>query len=134
MSRTFRIGDLAAATGAKVNTIRFYEEIGLMPRAARTPSGRRTYELPDLRRLRFIRYARNLGFNTKDIRSLLSLADQPERACGEVTQIAQRHASDVRQKISQLERLLDELDRIACLCAGGTAADCRILEMLSDGE
>lgn len=125
------IGDLASATGTKVNTIRFYEEIGLMLPAARTDSGRRTYAPSDLERLRFIRHARELGFETQEIRSLLALCDQPERECSEVTEIAVRHLSVVNEKISRLILLRDELDRTARLCAGGSIAECRILETLS---
>lgn len=125
------IGDLASATRTKVNTIRFYEEIGLMPPAARTDSGRRTYSHSDLDRLRFIRHARALGFETQEIRSLLTLGDQPERECSEVTDIAVSHLSVVNAKISQLIMLRDELERVAKSCAGGTVAECRILESLS---
>lgn len=125
------IGDLASATGTKVNTIRFYEEIGLMPPAARTDSGRRTYSPSDLDRLRFIRHARALGFETQEIRSLLALGDQPERECNEVIDIAVTHLSVVNAKISQLIMLRDELERVTKSCAGGTVAECRILESLS---
>ena len=131
MSKRLMIGDLASATGTKVNTIRFYEEIGLMRQAERTESGRRTYRQEDLHRLRFIRYARKLGFDTDEIRSLLVLSDQPDHPCGEVTKIAQRHLADVKEKISQLVLLRDELFRMAQLCAGGTVAECRIMESLS---
>lgn len=125
------IGDLALATGTKINTIRFYEEIGLMHPAARTDSGRRTYSPSDLDRLRFIRHARELGFETQEIRSLLTLGDQPERECSEVTDIAVGHLSVVNAKISKLIMLRDELERVAKSCAGGTVAECRILESLS---
>ena len=130
MSRMLMIGDLAAATGTKVNTIRFYEEIGLMRRAARTQSGRRTYGADDLERLRFIRHARKLGFETDEIRSLLALGDDPERPCDEVTQIALRHLADVNEKISRLALLRDDLEKIARSCAGGTVSECRIMESL----
>ena len=131
MSKMLMIGDLAAATGTKVNTIRFYEEIGLMRRAARTQSGRRTYGAGDLERLRFIRHARKLGFETDEIRSLLALSDDPERQCGEVTQIALRHLADVNERISRLTLLRDELGRMARSCAGGIVSECRIMESLS---
>lgn len=130
MTKPLMIGDLAAATKTKVNTIRFYEDIGLMRPAARTQSGRRTYGPADLRRLRFIRHARNLGFETGEIRSMLSLADQPERQCDEVTCIATKHRCEVKQKIARLRSLQRELDRIVSSCAGGLIADCRILEAL----
>ena len=131
MSKVLMIGEMASATGTKVNTIRFYEEIGLMRRAARTESGRRTYGLRDLERLRFIRHARKLGFETVEIRSLLALGEDPERQCGEVTEIALRHLADVNDRISRLALLRDELARIAHLCAGGTVSECRIMETLS---
>lgn len=130
MSKMFMIGDLAAATGTKVNTIRFYEEIGLMRRAARTQSGRRTYGAGDLERLRFIRHARKLGFETQEIRSLLALGDDPERPCDEVTQIAVRHLDDVNEKIARLALLRDELEQIARSCAGGAVSECRIMDSL----
>jgi Cu(I)-responsive transcriptional regulator len=131
MSKMLMIGDLATATGTKVNTIRFYEEIGLMRRAARTESGRRTYGAGDLERLRFIRHARKLGFETAEIRSLLALSDNPAKQCGEVTQIALRHLADVDEKISRLTLLRDELGRMARSCAGGSVSECRIMESLS---
>ena len=130
MSKMLMIGDLAAATGTKVNTIRFYEEIGLMRRAARTQSGRRTYGAGDLERLRFIRHARKLGFETQEIRSLLALSDDPERPCDEVTQIAVRHLDDVNEKIARLALLRDELEQIARSCAGGAVSECRIMDSL----
>ena len=131
MTKVLMIGDLGAATGTKVNTIRFYEDIGLMPRAARTESGRRTYGLRDLERLRFIRHARKLGFETGEIRSLLALSDDPDKQCGEVTEIALRHLTDVNERIASLLLLRDELGRMVRLCAGGTVSDCRIMETLS---
>ena len=130
MTRMLMIGDLAAATGTKVNTIRFYEGIGLMPPAARTASGRRTYGHADLRRLRFIRHARALGFETSEIRSLLALSDRPQSDCGSATQIARGHLRDVERRIAQLGRLKLELKRIAASCDGGSASECRVLEAL----
>ena len=130
MPKALMIGDLAAATGTKVNTIRFYEEIALMPRAARTASGRRTYADADLRRLRFIRHARELGFNTDEIRSLLALSDRSDVECDEVNRITKMHLKDVEAKIARLVILRDELARIAEICAGGTVTDCRVLELL----
>jgi DNA-binding transcriptional MerR regulator len=90
MTKRLAIGDLARQTGTKVNTIRFYEEIGLLPRAMRTASGRRTYCAADVRRLAFIRHGRGLGFSVEEVRSLLALADEPERDCAEAAAIARR--------------------------------------------
>ena len=131
MAKMLMIGDLAAATGTKVNTIRFYEEIGLMRPAARTQSGRRTYGQADLDRLSFIRHARKLGYETTEIRSLLALSDEPDRECAEVTEIAVRHLAGVNEKIARLMLLRDELNRMVRLCAGGTVSDCRIMESMT---
>jgi len=131
MTKALMIGDLAAATGTKVNTIRFYEEIGLMLRAARTASGRRTYGDADLRRLRFIRHARKLGFSTAEIRSLLALSDQSDGECDEVNRITKSHLEEVKAKIARLVLLRDELARMAETCAGGAVAECRVLEVLA---
>jgi DNA-binding transcriptional MerR regulator len=133
MSKALMIGDLAAATGTKVNTIRFYEEIGLLKPATRTASNRRIYTQADLGRLRFVRHARKLGFETDEIRSLLALSDQPDRDCDEVNTIAAGHLADIEAKIVRLELLREELERIASVCAGGTTvASCRVLETLGD--
>lgn len=131
MKATLKIGDLAAATGAKVNTIRFYEDIGLMHRAARTPSGRRTYSELDVRRLRFIRHARELGFETGEIRSLLALTDNPQSDCTSANTIAAGHLESVERRIKQLLHLRIELQRMTRICPGGAASDCRILEAIT---
>ena len=133
MPKPLMIGDLARRTGTKVNTIRFYEEMGLLPQAARTAAGRRTYGESDLRRLAFIRHARALGFSTPVIRSLLDLAEDPERECDEVRDIAKLHLADVATRIKQLKALQAELGRMVAECgAGRRVADCRIMEALSD--
>ncbi|MBX3562641.1 MAG: helix-turn-helix domain-containing protein [Sphingomonas sp.] len=132
MGNALMIGDLATATGTKVSTIRFYEEIGLMPRAARTASGRRIYCEGDLRRLRFIRNARKLGFDSAEIRSLLALSARPDSDCGAATQIALVHLQGIVKRMTQLKRLKRELTLIAESCEGGTASNCRVLEALGD--
>ncbi|TFI58422.1 MerR family transcriptional regulator [Sphingomonas parva] len=132
MANVLMIGDLARRTGTKVNTIRFYEDIGLMPAAARTASGRRTYRESDLKRLTFIRHGRALGFSTDEIRSLMELADQPDRDCGEAGAIARRHLVDIEERIAQLELLRDELNKVAKSCAGGKASRCEVIELIAD--
>ena len=126
------IGDLSHRTGTKVNTIRFYEEIGLMPKATRTRSGRRTYTPGDIRRLAFIRHARGLGFSTEEIRSLMALADQPDQDCAEAAHIARRHLQALDQRIAQLNTLRAELGRVAQSCDGGRAADCSVIEAIAE--
>ncbi|MCC6787821.1 MAG: helix-turn-helix domain-containing protein [Hyphomonadaceae bacterium] len=126
------IGAVSKRTGIKVPTIRFYEGEGLIKAPARTGSGRRLYADADVRRLSFIRHARALGFELSDIRSLLDLSDHPDRPCGQADQIAQRHLNDVDARIAQLRALKRELSRIAAPCAGGPAAQCRVIEALAD--
>ena len=133
MPKVLMIGDLARETGTKVNTIRFYEEVGLLPVPARTASGRRTYGRKDLRRLAFIRHARALGFGTVVIRSFLNLAEHPEQECGEASAMAARHLADVEQRIKQLMALKTELRGMIAKCGKGRrVADCRILEALDN--
>lgn len=128
------IGRLAKATDVKVPTIRFYEQIGLMPTPDRTESDQRVYGDDAVRRLRFIRHARQLGFDIKDIEALLGLADHPGMPCTEADRIAQRHLDAVDEKIAQLTRLRKELSRMTANCSLGLAADCKVIEVLSDHE
>jgi len=131
MTKRLAIGDLARQTGTKVNTIRFYEDIGLLPRAVRTASGRRSYGIPDVRRLAFIRHGRALGFSVEEIRSLLALSDEPERDCAEAAAIARRHLQDIETRIARLETLRDALSEVAVSCEGGRARDCRVIEAIA---
>jgi len=133
MGKQLMIGDLGRATGTKVNTIRFYEETGVMRRPARTGSGRRIYEPEDLQRLRFIRHGRDLGFGLPAIKSLLALAGDPQEDCDEVARIAAEHLRTVERKIERLALLREELGRTIAACGGGTTSNCRILDVLSDG-
>lgn len=131
MAKDLMIGDLARLTATKVNTIRFYEEAGLMPRAMRTHSGRRVYSIPDVERLAFIRHARSLGFSTEKVQSLLALADHPDTDCGTAQQLAAEHLIDVRDKISKLSALEGKLSEIVAEgCESGPASNCRVLEAL----
>jgi len=130
--RELRIGDLARATGISVETVRYYERIGLMPPPGRTAANYRAYEHRHLERLNFIRHARSLGFEISEIRSLLALAAQPATDCAAADAIASRHLAAVEAKIASLQTLRAELTRFAGQCRGGTAADCRVLEVLAD--
>jgi Cu(I)-responsive transcriptional regulator len=127
-----KIGELARSTGTSAETIRYYERIGLLPKPDRTGSNYRDYGSGDVDRLGFIRHARGLGFDLSDIRSLIDLAEHPERDCGEADEIATRHLVAVEEKIQRLLNLRGELDRLVTQCRGGHAADCRILAALSD--
>jgi Cu(I)-responsive transcriptional regulator len=127
-----KIGELARATGTVVETIRFYEKIGLMPPPARTEGNYRSYTPEHLRRLSFIRHARGLGFDVAEIRSLLDLSDKPTADCGEVDRIATGHLEAVEAKIARLEALRGELARMVGICRGGQVATCRVMEALAD--
>lgn len=124
------IGDLARLTGTKVNTIRFYEEGGLLPQAERTASGRRIYRDADTQRLAFIRRSRNLGFPLDAVRELLSLADESNQPCEAVDRIARVHLTEIDRKIGDLTALRTELDSVIRSCHHGTVADCKIIETL----
>lgn len=132
MPPTLMIGDLGRLTGTKVNTIRFYEEIGLLTRAVRTASGRRTYTQADVRRLAFIRHGRALGFSTNEIRSLLALADQPENDCSAAAAIARQHLADIELRIARLQALRAALGDVVVSCDGGPVAQCRVIEVIAD--
>lgn len=127
-----KIGELAKATGTKVETVRYYERIGLLPEAERTSGNYRSYAPAHLDQLNFIRHARRLGFDIADIRSLLDLADQPERDCAEVDRIASGHLQAVEDKIARLALLREELNRMIGQCRGGSVGNCRIIETLAD--
>jgi len=126
------IGKLATAADVKVPTIRFYEQIGLLPAPDRSESDRRLYGEPTVRRLMFIRHARQLGFSVDAIRALLALSDNPDRPCEEANALAAEQLADVEAKIAQLEALRSELRRMAAADCHGRAGDCRVIEVLSD--
>lgn len=126
------IGTLSRRTGTKVQTIRYYEQIGLMEEPGRTEGGQRRYRERDLDRLAFIRHARQLGFALDAIRELLALADEPQRSCADADSIARRQLVQVEQRILRLEALRTELKRMIAECHGQRVADCRVLEVLRD--
>ena len=126
-----KIGDLARATGTRVETIRFYEAEGLIPPPARSSGNYRIYEQAHLARLSFIRRARDLGFTLDQVRTLLRLADDRDAPCAEVDAITTAHVTEIDRKLADLQALRGELVRRLDSCAGSTIADCRIIEALS---
>ncbi|WP_375280890.1 helix-turn-helix domain-containing protein [Pseudooctadecabacter sp.] len=126
------IGTLGRKTGTKVQTIRYYEQIGLMPEPGRTEGGQRRYGDAELDRLAFIRHARQLGFSLDAIRELLELSDNPDTSCEDADAIARRQLEQVEQRMIRLEALRTELKRMVHECSGGNTADCRVLEVLRD--
>ncbi len=126
-----KIGELAMATGTKVETVRFYEKAGLLPLPARTGANYRNYGKDHLQRLSFIRRARDLGFSLDDVRELLALADERDQPCGAVDRIASGHLAQVECKIADLEMMRDELRRVIGSCRQGTVGECLIIEALA---
>ncbi|MDZ4374450.1 MAG: helix-turn-helix domain-containing protein [Phenylobacterium sp.] len=129
---TLTIGRLAHAAEVKIPTIRFYEQIGLLPPPDRSASDRRLYGEATVRRLRFIRHARQLGFSVDAIRALLALTDNPDRPCDDANALAAEQLADVETKIAQLQALRGELRRMVTANCHGRAGDCRVIEVLSD--
>ncbi|WP_112662755.1 MerR family transcriptional regulator [Microvirga flavescens] len=126
------IGALSRETGVKVPTIRYYEDVGLLPEADRTVSNRRTYGPGDVSRLRFIRHARDLGFEVDAIRQLLQMSDHPSKPCQEVDSIARRHLANIDSKIDRLTALRTEIRRMLDSDAHGTISECRVLDVLAE--
>lgn len=134
MAGEYVIGALARETNVKVPTIRYYESIGLLPQPPRTASNRRIYGDDAVRRLKFIRHARELGFEVGAIRRLLEFASEPQRSCADVDAIAREHLHDIDSRIARLTALRGEIHRMLKHCRRGRVADCRILEVLRHHE
>lgn len=125
-----RRGELAKRSGCNIETIRYYENIGLLPLPARNKGGHRLYAQADQERLRFLMRCRELGFSIDELRSLLSLVDSGEYSCGEVHELTMNHLKGVRKKMADLRMLEKTLKTIAANCAGGSKPDCPIIDAL----
>lgn len=128
----FTIGRLARETGCKVTTIRYYEQIGLLPEAHRSSGNTRLFGSEHVARLTFIRHCRALGFSQVAVRELLELTDHSDWSCHTVINIAQGHLDGLIERITRLTALKCELERMVATCRGGRIAECRIIELLSD--
>jgi DNA-binding transcriptional MerR regulator len=128
----FPIGELSRQTAVKVPTIRYYEQIGLLPEAPRTEGNRRLYGRAEVDRLNFIRHSRELGFEIDDIRELLTMAAQPQSSCHQIDSIANNHLIEIDRRIASLTALKAELSRMVDECGHGRVCDCRIIEALAD--
>lgn len=126
------IGELAKRTQVKVPTVRYYEQIGLLPSAPRTEGNQRRYGKTEVDRLNFIRHSRELGFEIEDIRELLAMTAEPQASCHQVDSIARNHLSEVERRIQALQALRGELERMIAECGHGRICDCRIVEALAD--
>jgi MerR family mercuric resistance operon transcriptional regulator len=124
-------GELARGTGCNLETIRYYEKIGLLREPPRTANGYRVYDDSHVSRLRFILRGRELGFTIEQIRGLLELLDGGNQTCAEVKARTEHHLDDVRAKISDLQRIEAILARTAAQCSGHAVPECPILEALA---
>lgn len=130
--RAFRIGEVSRQTGVKIETIRYYERIGVMPAPDRSAGGSRLYVLQQVKRLHFIKRSRELGFSLDDVRRLLLLADGGQ-SCGEVKALTDRHLANIREKIEDLQRLERMLGDVSAKCSGDDAPECPVIDALFEG-
>lgn len=132
MSTEVPIGTAAQYSGVKVPTIRYYEQVGLLPAPPRSDGNRRLYGEVDIQRLTFIRHSRELGFEIDAIRTLLALQDDPLQPCATADKIARARLIEVKQRIRSLMALKKELENMVEGCKQGTVCDCRVIEILAD--
>jgi len=127
----YNIGEASAATGVSAKMIRHYEGVGVIPQAGRTFAGYRLYADADLHRLRFIKRSRNLGFSMKQIATLLALWSDQHRASSEVKRLAQAHAAELGEKISEMQSMQRTLLELSKHCRGNQRPECPILDDLA---
>jgi MerR family mercuric resistance operon transcriptional regulator len=126
------IGTLSDRTGCNIETIRYYERIGLMPRAARSDGGHRLYGEDHVKRMGFIRRSRTLGFTLDQIRTLLELVDGRRYTCAQVKRITIEHLEEIRRKMVDLTRIEQALKSMAAACDGGSVPKCAVIDALFD--
>jgi MerR family mercuric resistance operon transcriptional regulator len=129
---TVSIGRLSERTGVNIETIRYYERIGLLPAPPRSEGRHRLYDESHGRRLVFIRRSRELGFSLEEVRGLLGLTTGRKLTCHAVKTLAEQHVVDIRRKVKDLKRLERVLTDLAARCHGNEVPDCPILEALGD--
>jgi MerR family transcriptional regulator, mercuric resistance operon regulatory protein len=125
-------GALAARTGCNIETIRYYEQIGIMPSPPRSDGGHRLYGRALARRLNFVCRSRDLGFTLEEIRELLRVVDGGNYTCAQVEALALEHVQDIRRKIADLRKLKIVLETMASRCGGGKIPECPIIDALFD--
>ena len=129
-TQEFPIGALASGSGVNIETIRYYEKIGVMPKPGRSAGGYRLYTAEHLKRLTFIRRGRELGFTLGELRGLLRLVDGHAYTCAEVRALTLDHVADIRRKIADLRRLERVMTDISSRCSGKRVPDCPIVDAL----
>ncbi len=127
-------GVLSKRTGCNIETVRYYERVGLMPDPVRSVGGHRLYSEEHVRRLRFIRRCRELGFTIVEIRALLDLVDRRDYTCAEVRDISVAHVEEIRHKIKDLRRLERTMLLMIKECDGGAVPDCPVIDALFNAD
>ena len=125
------IGTLSKQSGVHIETIRYYERAGVLPKARRAANGRRVFDQQDVRRLAFIRHARELGFELASVRALLALQETPELSCKSASDLASAQLSAVEGRINRLTVLREELKRMIRACKNKRVFDCRVIDALT---
>lgn len=134
MTAALTIGQAARAVGCNVRTIRYYEQVGLLRPPVRSNGNQRQYEPDDIRRLAFIRHARELDFSLDAIGDLLTLSDRSDQSCNAVTEVARTQLTKIDQRLKRLAALRRELETMVESCTGGRMSECRIVGTLSDSR
>ncbi len=132
---TYRtIGKISASSGVNIETIRYYERIGILPAPPRSEGGHRLYDKEHLKRLSFVRRCRDLGFSLDDVRALFRLVDGGDFTCDEVKAMTLDHLGGVRRRIADLRTMERTLDDMATRCDGGEVPDCAIIDALFEAR
>jgi len=127
-----RRSDLARLTGCNLETIRYYENIGVMPEPPRTSKNYRAYDDTHVARLRFVMRSRDLGFTLDEIRDLLGLVDGKAGTCADVQALASRHIGSLRAKIADLQRIENVLSETVSQCSGDDVPECAVIDALTN--
>jgi len=127
---TFSIGAASQITGCNVETIRYYERIGVLPAPDRSEGGHRIYVRDDLKRIGFVTRSRSLGFALREIAEFLAQVDRGDFSCAEIKALTLDQIASVKRKIEHLERMQEGLESLAAACDGGQSPDCPIVDAL----
>jgi MerR family transcriptional regulator, mercuric resistance operon regulatory protein len=127
-------GEIAKRTGCNIETVRYYEKVGILPEPPRTSGGHRVYGEEHLKRLVFVRRSRELGFSIEEITGLLSLVDGGDYSCSEVHALTVKHIESIQSKIADLTRLETNLTEMAAHCSKGDIPECHVVDTLFQTE
>ncbi|GIK61848.1 MAG: Mercuric resistance operon regulatory protein [Ignavibacteriaceae bacterium] len=130
--KQYKVGEIAEKVGVNVETLRYYEKIKLMPKPKRKESRYRFYDELDLKRLSFIKRAKELGFTLKEIKELLNLKIESTATCGDVKHLAEHKLTDIEERINDLKNIKTVLVKLInqCVCEEVSTEECPILEVI----